>query len=630
MELVKKSITSLFRSHFFSRIQTPALVLLDVFTTIASLCLAFLLHGSSQTLGHEFRFYWWIFPLSILVRLAMSTYFRLYNHLWRYASIRELLALIRAVSVGSVVLYGIAWSIAPTFPFPVIAIDWLISIVMMGMVRTFARVSRDFFHARLSTKQSVSRVLVIGAGDGGEMIAREMLRPGSQKYRVVGFVDDSKRKIGQTIHQIPVLGPTEQIGPLCQQHQIDEVIFAIPSASGTLVRRIMTSCENLGIPLKVTPGLFDIIDGKVSVTQLRKLRIEDLLGRAAIRTNLSEVSEYLRNSVVMVTGGGGSIGAELCRQILRFSPSHLLVVDQAESSLFHVDAYFRQHNKSQTRIIPLVANIGNRARMEAIFNVHSPSIVFHAAAYKHVPLMEENPSEAIQNNILGTRVMLELCRDRVKRFVLISTDKAVNPANCMGASKRICEIMLQAAAVGSSTIFCAVRFGNVLGSEGSVVPIFQKQILEGGPITVTDPNITRFFMTIPEAVSLIMQAGASSVGGEIFILDMGEPVNILQLAKDMIHLSGLIEGEDIEIRYTGLRPGEKLYEELSYNQENLLPSPHKKIMVAQLQTFDAKLVSSEVNALVQVSQTEPSGELRTHIFRCLERISANLVPLHAR
>jgi FlaA1/EpsC-like NDP-sugar epimerase len=424
-------------------------------------------------------------------------------------------------------------------------------------------------------------VLIVGAGDAADDLIRELQRNPRAASRIVGIVDDSPGKRAQRIHDVEVVGRIDEIPALAQLQHIDEILIAIPSATGAQMRRIVELCVASGVPYRTIPGIGDIIAGKVHVRQLRKVRIEDLLRRPAVRLDRESIDAYLKDKRVLVTGAGGSIGSELCRQIARFGPEELVLVDHAENSLFYL-------NEELTASFPWlkyrlkVADVTSAERMGSIMQARRPHVVFHAAAHKHVPLMEANRPAAFANNVTGTRTVAEAAAAAgAAKFVMISTDKAVNPTSVMGASKRIAELVVQCLEgyQGRRTEYCSVRFGNVMGSSGSVIPLFTRQIEAGGPITVTHPDVVRYFMTIPEAAQLVLQAGAMGKGGELFVLDMGEPVKIAELARDMIHLSGLEPDVDIEIKYVGLRPGEKLYEELITGGEGVVPTPHEKIMV---------------------------------------------------
>jgi FlaA1/EpsC-like NDP-sugar epimerase len=453
------------------------------------------------------------------------------------------------------------------------------------------------------------RLLIVGGGNAGEMLLREIQKTYAHRYLPVAIVDDDARKIGQSIHGVPVLGPLSKVTEIVRLKQAEEILLAIPTATGKDMRRILDLCKPAGVPIRTIPGIDQVVDGNITVNQIRQVDIEDLLGRDAVTLDQRSLQELFTGRVVMVTGAGGSIGSELCRQIARFKPSQLLLVEQAENALFEINRELHQRFPA-VNFVPCIADICDRNRMEAIFERNKPSVVLHAAAHKHVPMMELNPGEAIKNNVGGTRLLADLSHAHgVERFVMISTDKAVNPTSMMGASKRIAEIYVQAMSQRSKTRFVAVRFGNVLGSAGSVLPIFREQIARGGPVTVTHPEMRRYFMTIPEASQLVMQAGAMGRGGEIFVLDMGEPVKIVDLARDLITLSGLKPDIDIEIQFSGMRPGEKLFEELSTAEEASDKTLHPKIFIGRLSPRPYEAVTQELATLAGLADGASSAQI---------------------
>lgn len=509
----------------------------------------------------------------------------LYNSLWRYAGVDELIKVFLASTLGSIVCIILSAVLNQQYPRSVSLITWMVTIMLIGLVRMSYRIYRRFkiygniigYHRESKNK----RVLIVGAGDAGETIIRELLSDRHTDYIPAAIVDDDKWKLNKKIHGVPVKGNTEQIREVAQDENIDEIIIAMPSVSKKVLSDIVKRCHSTGCKLKTIPGIYEIINGKVTVKDIREVKIEDLLGREEIKININEISDYLKDQIVLVTGGGGSIGSELCRQIARFSPRKLVILDIYENNAYDIQNELA-FNFPDLKLEVIIASVRDIGRMRQIFDEHRPAVVFHAAAHKHVPLMEDNPTEAVKNNVFGTLNTVR-CADEfgVKRFVLISTDKAVNPTNVMGATKRVAEMIIQAFDKKSNTEFVAVRFGNVLGSNGSVIPLFKKQIAHGGPVTVTHPEVTRFFMTIPEASRLVIQAGAIANGGEIFVLDMGEPVKIDTLARELISLSGLEPDIDIPVVYSGLRPGEKLYEELLLAEEGLKATKHEGIFVAK-------------------------------------------------
>jgi FlaA1/EpsC-like NDP-sugar epimerase len=447
-------------------------------------------------------------------------------------------------------------------------------------------------------------LLIIGAGGAGARVAKELKHtPGSAMYPVA-FIDDDASRHKLEVLGLPVLGGREKIGEVVENHDIQDIIIAIPSAPRSEIAQIIDICKSTKASVKILPSMTDLIAGKVTVKSIRDVEVEDLLGRDPVKVDLTSIANYVTNQVVMVTGAGGSIGSEMCRQIVQFHPQYLLLLGHGENSIYEIDLELRRTCPA-VRVIPVIADIQDRGRLEDIFRVHRPAVIFHAAAHKHVPLMEANPVEAVKNNILGTRNVAECAAEfGATHFVMISSDKAVNPTSVMGVTKRVTEMIIQTLDQISETKFVAVRFGNVLGSRGSVVPVFKKQIAEGGPVTVTHPEMIRYFMTIPEAVQLVIQAGAMAQGGEIFILDMGQPVKIADLARDLIRLSGLTPDEDVEIRYTGIRPGEKLYEEILTSEEGTSATKHNRIFVGKPTEFSREELRQVISDLEQVVHSQ--------------------------
>jgi FlaA1/EpsC-like NDP-sugar epimerase len=445
-------------------------------------------------------------------------------------------------------------------------------------IRSFFTMQERESQGAFSPATPQKRILIVGAGSAGEKILREIIENDHLRYSVVGFIDDDRRKHGRSMHGVPVLGSLHEIARIVENNDVKEILIAIPSATGDQIRCIVTACKACQIAYKTLPGIGEIIDGRVSIKTLRDVNYEDLLGRTPVQLDMGEIRGYLNGKIVLVTGCGGSIGAELCRQIVRFQPQTLILVDANEANLFHIE--MELHNEPHgDRCRAVLGRIQDEKLMTAVFEKYRPQVVFHAAAYKHVPMLEKNPWEAVFNNIIGSRVIMETARKHgTERFVLVSTDKAVRPTNVMGASKRVTELLLHGLQ-GMGTRFMAVRFGNVVGSSGSVIPVFRNQIEQGRPVTVTHPEVRRFFMTIPEAAQLILQAGGMGQGGEIFILKMGTPVKIVDMARDLIRLSGREPDTDVKIIFTGLRHGEKLYEELITVGEGIVPTKHNKIMV---------------------------------------------------
>ncbi|MCR1972767.1 polysaccharide biosynthesis protein, partial [Clostridium sporogenes] len=501
------------------------------------------------------------------------------------------------------------------FPFTVHIIFWILSIVSLGGTRFIYRVIEDkeCNKNKCNCDSKEKKLLIIGAGDAAALIIKEIKRNKELNYSIIGLIDDDIEKLGKRINGIPVLGGRESIIKISKNKKIDEIILAIPSASSLTKSEIVSICKETSCKLKTLPSMDKVIQGKFNMSKLRDVSIEDLLGREEVKLDDSGINKYIKDKVVLVTGGGGSIGSELCRQIVKFSPKKLLILDIYENNAYDVQMELNYKYPELDKAV-IIASIRDEKRIKNIFSLYKPDVVFHAAAHKHVPLMEENPAESIKNNVIGTYNLIKCAHEfGIERFVQISTDKAVNPTNIMGATKRFCEIMIQAFDKISKTEFVAVRFGNVLGSNGSVIPLFKKQISHGGPVTVTHPEINRYFMTIPEAAQLVIQAGAMAKGGEIFVLDMGKPVKIVDLAKDLITLSGYKPGEDIKIEYTGLRPGEKLYEELLMDEIALTSTGHNKIFVEKPMENNIDFVEKSIEEFKEVVYND-----KEEIFELIE------------
>ena len=636
---------------------------------------------------------------ALLISIAVFFAFGLYQRYWRYASVDELTqiaaAVVAATALVAVAFFAIrtpslgicdalepACSLPRSIPF----INGMLVLLAVGLTRFSVRTA-DLYLQRGRPGMATQRVLLMGAGEAGTMIAREMRANPQLGLDPIGYIDDDPAKQGMRIRGLPVLGSRTALPDLVGQYKIDQVIIAMPTASGKAIRDVLAICEQAGVPAKTMPGMYELLGGKVSVNQLRNVEIEDLLRREPVHTDTAAVRDLVAGRAVLVTGGGGSIGSELCRQILRYGPAKLIILGHGENSVFEIHQELLRATRAQQRaegrasravasgvkdgipsdgrvdglvqtgrngqmngptatgwwegqmaqvatssprtpvIIPVIADIRFADRLHAIFQTHCPDIVFHAAAHKHLPLMEENPSEAVTNNVLGTLNVLEAAlANGVERFVLISTDKAVNPSSVMGASKRLAELLVQQAAAASGCPYVAVRFGNVLGSRGSVVLTFKQQIAAGGPVTVTDPAMTRFFMTIPEAVQLVLQAAVLGSGGETFVLDMGEPVKIVDLARDLINLSGLEEGRDIDIIFTGLRPGEKLTEELFMPGEACERTTHAKIFIATDDVLAAGRpdgqtgLDAAIEALIDLAQNGDEGSVKDALLALIPEL----------
>lgn len=587
-----------------------------------------------------------ILPLVILLKLAVFYWFDLYKGMWRYTSISDLFNILKASLITNLLVVGalLFFNRFKGFPRSVFLIDALLTILSVSGFRIAIRIyfeqaagesvgrvlknalSQVFSKPAGHTK----RVIIIGAGDCGEKIYREIGHNPALGFRVAGFLDDNQTKVGKKIHGLPVLGTISGVAKFAARFSIDELIIAIPTATPDQMRTIVSLCETSGIPFKTVPGFGELINGSPSIKALRKVAYRDLLGREVVRLNKAEIGACLEGKTVLVTGAGGSIGSELCRQILDFSPEKIVLLDRSETALYEIDLELRERSQAySSRIFPVLGDIQDRLQLEQVFRNATPHVVFHAAAYKHVPMLEAHPWKAVKNNIIGTRNLVEMSkRFAVERFVLVSTDKAVRPTNVMGASKRVAELLLQCGNGGAqcATQFMIVRFGNVLGSAGSVIPLFQKQIEKGGPVTVTHPEVTRFFMTVSEACQLILQAGAiGNTGGgraEVFLLKMGTPVKIVDMARDLIRLSGLQPDKDIAVEFIGLRPGEKLYEELIVAGEGVVPTRHDKIMVLRGVEAGAVVLNGTIEKLEQLADLQDGAAIKN----CLKQLVPEYTP----
>ncbi|MCH5138206.1 polysaccharide biosynthesis protein [Clostridiaceae bacterium UIB06] len=596
------------------------LIIYDIAFLIVSLYFSFLLR-------FEFNIpqeYMMLLKLSIIpvviINLVCNRFFNLYSSIWKYASVEELMSVIYSISSSNIIFiiysYFVYYKFLENklyrFPFSVHIIFWVLSVLALGGVRFMWRVAQDNNLGKDSVDVK-KKLLIIGAGDASALLIKEIKRHKSFNYSIVGLIDDDASKQGKLINGIEVIGGRDRIIDVCEEKAVEEIILAIPSADLETKREIINICRDTKSKLKTLPGIYEIIDGEVSISKLRDVNIEDLLGREEVTLNSENINKYIKDKTILVTGGGGSIGSELCRQISKFKPAKLVILDIYENNVYDVQMELnRTHPELNKEVI--IASIRELGRLKEVFEKYKPDVVFHAAAHKHVPLMEGNPAEAIKNNIIGTYNVLKCAHEyKVKKFVQISTDKAVNPTNIMGATKRFCEIMVQAFDKISTTEYVAVRFGNVLGSNGSVIPLFKKQIAEGGPVTVTHPEINRFFMTIPEAAQLVIQAGSIAKGGEIFVLDMGKPVKIVDLARDLITLSGYKPDVEIKIEYTGLRPGEKLYEELLMDEVALTSTEHDKIFVEKPNSIDLEFVEKSIEEFRKVASMD-----KEEIFKLVE------------
>jgi FlaA1/EpsC-like NDP-sugar epimerase len=595
------------------------------------------------------RLGWTYFLLVPLVRLPVYYVSRLYYRLWRYASMKELLIIATASAVSSALIFIINFGLLPLLGIThmrsgsVWLIEGVLSFGFLGGTRFMLRLLQERYRpqdlARFSAFQrNPTRVLIAGAGDAGAMMVREIQNNAALGYTIVGLVDDDPAKRRYSLNGLPVLGNRGDIPQIIAKHGVDHVIIAMPTASGRDLRDIVRICEEAGITPQTIPGIYEMIDGRVTLNQVRNVEIEDLLRREPVQTDFGAVRELLANKRVLVTGGGGSIGSELCRQILRCHPAELILIGHGENSIFEIQNELlrevKRHARAEsaprtpTKVLALIADIRFEDRILRLFRQHRPEVVFHAAAHKHVPLMEENPAEAITNNVLGTRnVVRAALATNVERFVMISTDKAVNPTSIMGATKRAAELLVHEAALESRRPYVAVRFGNVLGSRGSVVLTFKKQIAAGGPITVTHPDVKRYFMTIPEAVQLVLQSSVLGSGGEVFLLDMGDPIRIVDLARDLIKLSGLEEGRDIDIQFTGMRPGEKLFEELFVSGEEYKRTRHEKIFIASnASSFVPQGLESSIRALHEAAEDNDREAIVRNLLALIPEYTPQALP----
>jgi FlaA1/EpsC-like NDP-sugar epimerase len=563
--------------NFWSNRKRIIVICCDIFLIAFSYYFSFMIRFEMDIPSPFFLTMLTTLPLVIIIRFGSFWYFGLYRGMWRFASIDDLLSIIKAISAGSVLIILFLYLINQFLGYPrsIFFIDWLMLIILVGGFRFSIRLLKEISHVN---NRDGKRVLIVGAGEAGEIILREMIRNKEIKYNPIGLIDDDPSKIGSKIHGIKVLGDRTKIPAMVNRHGIDEIIISIPSARGSQIKCIIEQCVKTKAKFKTLPSLSEIINDQVSVNQIRDLDVEDILGREPVKIDINSIKEGIYGKSVLITGAGGSIGQELCRQIANLNPEILLLFEHGENSLFYIDKELKE-TFPNLRSIPLLADVTNKEQTRKILRHFRPDIIFHAAAHKHVPLVEINPTEGIRNNVLGTKNIADAAIDsKVDKFVFISTDKAVRPVNFMGVSKKIAEQYISGISQNNSVKFLSVRFGNVIGSTASSFRIFREQINNGKPITITDPRATRYFMTVSEAVQLVLQAANFGKGSEIFILDMGKPINIYELAKTMILLSGKEPGKDVEIVFTGLRLGEKLSEELFDDScENLVPTEHKKI-----------------------------------------------------
>ena len=597
-------------------IKGAALFLLDIILTIACMVGALWMRFDFSFIRIEPMFwesvrnYMWI---NVICTVLINAFCRLYTSLWRFASIEELKNAIVAIVLSSFVQFCGMKLLDYPVPRSYIIIYTMLLAVCIIVPRFSYRFLRIAYHNHETSGQTKPVVtMVVGAGAAGYMLVREMKNSKHLNRKVPCIIDDDPNKIGTYLQGIPIVGGKEDIPEMAKRYHIEEIIIAIPTLKDQEQRKLLDICQQTACKIKMLPGIYQMVNQEIDISMLRDVSIEDLLGREPVDLHMEKIGDYIGGKVILVTGGGGSIGSEICRQVALHDPKQLIIVDIYENNAYDIQLELKK-KYPELNLETLIASVRDKKRIEDIFDTYRPDIVYHAAAHKHVPLMEDSPDEAIKNNVVGTyNVATAANKYHAKKMVLISTDKAVRPTNVMGASKRICEIIMEVFSQISKTEYAAVRFGNVLGSNGSVIPLFRKQIKEGGPVTVTHPDIIRYFMTIPEAVNLVLQCGAYAKGGEIFILDMGEPVKILDLAKKMIRLSGHVPGKDIKIVFTGLRPGEKLYEELLIDEKNLVQTENERIFVAQMSKIDSVETCRKMSVLIEHAYDE-SKDIRSDI-----------------
>ena len=597
------------------------LLIVDVITIIGVALISLLIRFDGYITSNYLHQMIDALPIMVISYIVMLLSMHLYTRIWRYAGMREMVAVLIATTLGAGLFYTGMYVFDKSLPRSIYLISWILSTGVIGIGRMVLHYIAMRYGGKQSTDADMVNTLIIGAGDAGATIAREIERYHKRSRKVIGFIDDDESKFNRLMGGVRILGNRHDIPSIVKENKVKEIIIAMPSVTRNEIRNIMEICSPLKCKVNTLPGMYQLLDDEVLVSHLHPVSIEDLLERDEVRLDMDIVEHYIRDKVVLVTGAGGSIGSEICRQIMRVGPKQLLLLGHGENSIYLINQELKNIYKDGP-IIPIIADIRDKQQLDQIFTQYNPQVVFHAAAHKHVPLMEIQPMAAVLNNIYGTRNVADVAgRHGVERFVMISTDKAVNPTSVMGATKRVAEKVIISMNDTYDTKYITVRFGNVLGSRGSVIPLFKKQIEAGGPVTVTDPEMTRYFMTIPEASQLVLQAGAMGKGGEVFLLDMGEPVKIIDLARNMIRLSGLEPDKDIHIKITGLRPGEKKYEELLTSEEGTNRTNHTKIFEAALDTVDR-------DWLIEKISTFDSCETDMDVIGVLQDIIPTYTPNH--
>ena len=597
------------------------LLIVDVITIIGVALISLLIRFDGYITSHYLHQMIDALPIMVISYIVMLLSMHLYTRIWRYAGMREMVAVLIATTLGAGLFYTGMYVFDKSLPRSIYLISWILSTGVIGIGRMVLHYIAMQYGGKQSTDADMVNTLIIGAGDAGATIAREIERYHKRSRKVIGFIDDDESKFNRLMGGVRILGNRHDIPSIVKENKVKEIIIAMPSVTRNEIRNIMEICSPLKCKVNTLPGMYQLLDDEVLVSHLHPVSIEDLLERDEVRLDMDIVEHYIRDKVVLVTGAGGSIGSEICRQIMRVGPKQLLLLGHGENSIYLINQELKNIYKDGP-IIPIIADIRDKQQLDQIFTQYNPQVVFHAAAHKHVPLMEIQPMAAVLNNIYGTRNVADVAgRHGVERFVMISTDKAVNPTSVMGATKRVAEKVIISMNDTYDTKYITVRFGNVLGSRGSVIPLFKKQIEAGGPVTITDPEMTRYFMTIPEASQLVLQAGAMGKGGEVFLLDMGEPVKIIDLARNMIRLSGLEPDKDIHIKITGLRPGEKKYEELLTSEEGTNRTNHTKIFEAPLDTVDRDWLIDKIS-------TFDSCETDMDVIGVLQDIIPTYTPNH--